>query len=141
MKCLKSTAHTRYDLRYHFVFLPHYRKRVLTGKVARSIEGMIRFASQINDWEIYELAVMQDHVHLYLGASPKWSPSQIMKIVKGGTSKKITKMYPNLDEIYWGSNFWAVGYMVKSVGEATDKVISDYVRKQKGEILTKTTDF
>jgi putative transposase len=109
--------------------------------VARSIEGMIRFASQINDWEIYELAVMQDHVHLYLGASPKWSPSQIMKIVKGGTSKKITKMYPNLDEIYWGSNFWAVGYMVKSVGEATDKVISDYVRKQKGEILTKTTDF
>ena len=92
---------------------------------------MIKFAAQINEWEVYELAVMQDHIHLYLGASPKWSPSQLMKIIKGGTSKKITEMYPKLDEIYWGSNFWATGYMVKSVGEMTDKVISNYVQKQR----------
>jgi putative transposase len=57
MKGLKSTAQSKYDLRYHFVFVPRYRKRVLKGNIAKRIEGMIRFASQINDWEIYELAV------------------------------------------------------------------------------------
>jgi putative transposase len=131
VKRLKSTAHTKYDLRYHFVFIPKYRKRVLVGKVKQSIEGMIKFACQINDWEVYELAVQKDHIHLYLSAGPKWSPSQVMKLIKGGTSNKIRKLYPNLDEVYWGSTFWADGYLVKSVGEMTDKVISTYVQRQR----------
>lgn len=130
MKRLKSTAHARYDLRYHFVFIPKYRKRVLTGRVKDRIEGMIKFACQINDWEVYELAIQKDHVHLYIGASPKWSPSLIMKVIKGGTSKKIRELFPNLDEIYWGSTFWAEGYLVKTVGSITDKVISNYIKNQ-----------
>ena len=130
VKGLKSTAHTRYDLRYHFVFIPKYRKRVLAGKVKDRIEGMIKFACEINNWDLYELAIQKDHVHIYLSASPKWSPSQIMNKIKGGTSTKIRKLFPNLDEVYWGSTFWADGYLVKSVGEMTDKVISNYVRNQ-----------
>jgi len=131
VKGLKSTAHTRYDLRYHFVFIPKYRKRILTGKIKESIEGMIKFAVQINDWELYELAVQKDHIHLYLSAGPKWSPSSIMKLIKGGTSNKIRKLYPSLDEVYWGSTFWADGFLVKSAGVMTDKVISTYVQKQR----------
>lgn len=130
MKGLKSTSHTKYDLRYHFVFIPKYRKRVLAGKVKDRIEGMIKFACEINDWDLYELAVQKDHIHVYIGASPKWSPSSIMNKIKGGTSKKIRKLFPNLDEVYWGSTFWADGYLVKSVGEITDKVISNYVKNQ-----------
>jgi putative transposase len=126
-----SAAQTKYDLRYHFVFCPKYRKRVLIGKVAKSIEGMIRFACQINEWDIFELAIQGDHVHLYMGSAPKWSPSEVMNIVKGGTSKKIRDLYPDLDEIFWGSTFWADGFMVKSVGEINDKVISEYVKKQR----------
>ena len=131
MSKLKSAAHTRYDLRYHFVFLPRYRKRVLQGKIAERIGGMIRFCCQLYDWEIYELAVEQDHVHLYLGASPKWSPSAIMNKIKGGSSKKIKQLFPKLKEIYWGATFWGEGYMVKSAGEITDKVISNYIKKQR----------
>ena len=131
MKGLKSTAQTKYDLRYHFVWVPRYRKRVLTGKLAKQIEGMIRFAAQIHEWEIYELAMQHDHVHLYMGAQPKWSPSEIMKTIKGGTSNKIREYYPNLDEIYWRATFWADGFFVKSVGSVTDKVISEYVQKQR----------
>jgi len=130
MKGLKSTAQTRYDLRYHFVWIPRYRKRVLNGKVAIRIAGRIKFAAQINGWEIYELAIQEDHVHLYLGAGPKWSPSEIMRTIKGGTSNKIRELFPNLDEIYWGATFWADGFLVKSAGEITDKVISEYVKKQ-----------
>lgn len=130
MKGLKSTAQTRYDLRYHFVWVPRYRKRVLKGAIAARIEGMIRFAAQIHEWEVYELAIQQDHVHLYLGAQPKWSPSEIMKVVKGGTSNKIRELFPDLEEVYWKATFWADGFFVKSSGEVTDKVIADYVRKQ-----------
>lgn len=131
MKGLKSTAQTKYDLRYHFVFVPRYRKRVLMGKVKQRVEGMIRFACQINDWDIFELAIQTDHVHLYVGAAPKWSPSEIMKIIKGGTSNKIRELFPDLDEIYWGATFWCDGFFVKSAGEIQDKVISEYVRKQR----------
>jgi len=131
VKGLKSTAQTKYDLRYHFVFVPRYRKRVLTGKVKQKIEGMIKFAAQINGWEIFELAVQIDHVHLYMGAAPKWSPSEVMKIIKGGTSNKIRELFPNLDEVYWGATFWCDGFFVKSAGEVQDKVISEYVKKQR----------
>src|SRR3989344_4457789 len=131
MKGLKSTAQTKYDLRYHFVWCPRYRKRVLNGELATRIEGMIRFASQIHEWEIYELAIQQDHIHLYLGASPKWSPSEIMKYIKGGTSNKIRELFPDLDEVYWGATFWCDGFFVKSAGSVTDKVISDYIKQQR----------
>ena len=129
MKYLKSTAQTRYDLRYHFVFVPKYRKRIIKGKIKQRIEGMVKFCCQINQWDLFELAVQPDHVHIYLGAQPKWSPSQIMNKIKGGTSNKLRKLFPSLDEIYWGSTFWADGYLVKSVGIITDKVISTYVKR------------
>ena len=129
IKNLKSTAQTKYDLRYHFVFIPKYRKRVIEKSIAIKLEGMIKFACQIHDWELYELAIELDHVHLYLGAPPKYSPSQIMKIIKGGTSNKLKKLFPKLKEIYWGAGFWADGYLVKSVGVITDKVISAYIKR------------
>jgi putative transposase len=103
----------------------------LIGKLAKTIEGMVRFCCQIHQWEIYELAIQKDHIHLYLGAQPKWSPSDVMKRIKGGTSNKVRELFPTLDEIYWGSTFWADGFMVKSVGEMTDKAISHYIEEQR----------
>ena len=131
MKRLKSTAHTRYDLRYHFVFLPRYRKRVLQGQIAVQIEGMIQFCCQLYGWDIYELAVQPDHIHLYLSAQPRWSPAQVMNKIKGGSSRKIKQLFPKLQEIYWGATFWAEGYMVKSAGVMTDKVIANYIKNQR----------
>ena len=110
----------------------------MVGKIADSIKGMIRFCCQLYGWEVYELAVEKDHVHLYLGSQPKWSPSAIMNKIKGGSSRKIKQLYPKLREIYWGATFWADGYMVKSVGEVSDKVISNYIKRQ-GQQQTETT--
>jgi len=58
-------------------------------------------------------------------------PSDVMKRIKGGTSKKVRELFPTLDEVYWGSTFWADGFMVKSVGEMTDKVVSHYIEEQR----------
>jgi len=132
MKGLKSGGQSRYDLRYHFVFIPRYRKRVLKNQIAKRIGQLIREGCRVNEWDVYELAIEPNHVHLYMGAQPKYSCSQIMKILKGGTSKKIREEFPELDEVFWGINatFWADGYFVKSVGNVTDKVISNYINKQ-----------
>jgi len=65
-----------------------------------------------------------------MGAGPKWSPSDIMKHIKGGTSKEIREQFPDLEEVYWVATFLAGGFMVKPVGEINDKVISAYVRNQ-----------
>lgn len=92
---------------------------------------MIKFCCRIHDWEVFELAVKEEHVHLHVGAQPKYSPSSIIKLIKGGTSNKIRQMFPELDEVYWGSAFWADGYLVKSVGEIDDKVVSEYIKKQR----------
>jgi putative transposase len=101
----------------------------LEGNISKRLEGMIKFACQLHGWEVYELAIDKDHVHLHIGADPKWSPSQIIKVIKGGTSKKIREIFPDLDEVYWGATFWGDGYLVKSVGEMQDKVIMDYVKR------------
>lgn len=80
---------------------------------------------------MFELAVKEDHVHLYAGVQPKYSPSDIIRLIRGGTSNKIRQMFPELDEVYWGSTFWADGYLVKTVGEIDDKVVSEYTKKQR----------
>lgn len=127
---LKSRGNTRSDLRYHFVWIPKYRKRVLVGKVGKSIEGMIRFACQLHEWQIHELAVCSDHVHLFIQTWPTDSPSEVMNSIKGGTAKKVRELYPELEEVYWGASFWADGYLVKSVGDFNATVVAEYVKKQ-----------
>ena len=103
---------------------------MLKGKIAERIEGMIRFACQIHEWEIHELAIQPDHVHLYVQVWPKDSPSSVMNKIKGGTAKKIQELFPELEEIYWGASFWADGYLVKSVGTIDHKVIKNYIKAQ-----------
>lgn len=136
---LQSKGNTRSDLRYHFVWIPKYRKRILTGKIKERIEGMIRFCCQINEWEILDLAVCPDHVHLYLQAWPSDSPSSMMNKIKGGTAKKIRELFPDLEEVYWGASFWADGFLVKSTGDFTAKVVAEYIKKQRSKQTLKET--
>jgi len=104
---------------------------VLKGSLAKRIEGLIRYACQVHDFQIIELAVKVDHVHLYLEAKPKYSPSKIANLIKGGTARKIREMYPSLEENYWNSSFWQDGYFVRTVGAINDTIVVSYIKKQK----------
>jgi REP element-mobilizing transposase RayT len=70
-------------------------------------------------------------VYLCIGADATWGPSQIIKVIKGGASKKIREIFSDLDEVYWDATFWGDGYLVKSAGEIQDKVIMDYVKRHR----------
>ena len=112
------------------MWAPKYRKRILQGKLKERIAGMIRFCAQINEFEIIEMNLQPDHVHLLLSAKPRFSPARIMHLIKGGTSKKIRELFPELEEIYWGDSFWQDGYFVSTHGSTSLEQIKRYVKVQ-----------
>ena len=85
----KSTTNATHDIQYHFVWIPKYRKRVLSDNIKFRLEQLIQECSEVNSFEILELNIQMDHVHLFLSAKPRFSPSEIMRLIKGGSLRKL----------------------------------------------------
>jgi putative transposase len=124
-------AHTKHRLKYHLVWIPKYRKRVLRGKIAKTIREMFYECAQIHTWTIEELNIRLDHVHMLVQISPDISLSKVLQYFKGGSSKIIRKEYPELEEFLWGDSFWADGYFAETVGQTQEEIIKKYIREQK----------
>lgn len=92
---------------------------------------MIRFSARLNEWEVLELSIQVDHVHAVLAIKPMDSASDVMKIIKGGTSKKLRILYPELVESIWSKGFWAEGYYAGTVGTKDLVQVRKYVREQR----------
>jgi putative transposase len=123
-------AHTKHRLQYHLVWIPKYRKRVLFGKVAIRLKRMLYEAAHVNRWFIRELNIQQDHVHMLLQLTPNISVARAVQHLKGGTSFKLRKEFPELEEFLWGDSFWADGYFAESVGSVQEEIIRKYIREQ-----------
>jgi len=124
-------AHTKHRLRYHFVWIPKYRKRVLRGKIAVRLKSLLYEAAEINNWWIEELNIQFDHIHMLIQVCPKESISKVIQKLKGGTSRVIRLEFPELKEFLWGDSFWADGYFAETVGIQDDAVIKRYIKEQR----------
>ena len=113
------------DLGITIILLPKYRKRVIKGKIAIRIKQLFFQACQINKWWIDELNVQPDHVHLLIQTKPRESVSQVVQLLKSGSSKVIRIEYPELEEYRWGDSFWSDGYFGESVGVVNESVIKN----------------
>ena len=125
-----SGSHTKHRLLYHVVWIPKYRKRILTGEVAIRLKSLLYDASLINRWWIDELEILTDHIHLLIQIRPNENISSVVKILKGGTSKIIRKEFPDLEEFLWGENFWATGYFAETVGRVNYADVKKYIQDQ-----------
>lgn len=125
-----SGSHTTHRLKYHLVWIPKYRKRVLQGQLARRLYELLRQCAEMNQWTIEELNVQVDHVHLLVQLPPKEAVAHAMQLMKGGTSKVIRAEFPELDEFLWGDSLWADGYFAESVGQVTEARIKAYIQNQ-----------
>ena len=125
-----SGAHTKHRLNCHLVWIPKYRRRVLRGKVAIRLKQLLYQACRINRWWIGELAIETDHVHVLIQYHPRESISEVVQILKGGTSRVVRKEFPELEEFIWGDSFWADGYFAESVGKVNEEIIRKYIRSQ-----------
>ena len=90
-------------------------------------------SSEINKWEIQELQIMKDHIHMLIQLNPKKSVSKVVQIMKGGTSRKIREEFPSLKEFLWGDSLWADGFFAETVGIAQEEMIRKYIQKQNEE--------
>ncbi|MBI4038339.1 IS200/IS605 family transposase [Candidatus Daviesbacteria bacterium] len=129
MDLLKS-SHSVTEIVYHFTFIPKYRRRRLVGNLKQTLLGMIKFCAQVNEWKILELNIQPDHVHLLIQTKGNDCPSEIMQLIKGGTSKKLREMYPGLVENTFAKSFWADEYYCGTVGKRDLEQVSKYVRDQ-----------
>lgn len=124
---IKTTRHAVYDIKYHFVWVPKYRKWIMGGEIGRRVKELFKEIAGNSEMEIDTMEVMEDHVHLFLSAPPRYSPSKIVNVFKAVSSKKLFEEFPLFrKEAYWGGEFWNDGYFVRTVG---DKVTADVIRK------------
>lgn len=132
MEHYRTGSHSRFDIKYHFVWVTKYRKSVLTGAVGARLRDVVREICRTNEIEILQGAVSPDHVHVLLSCPPNLSPSKIMQYIKGKSSRKLLMEFKHLQKLYWGRHLWSRGYFVASSGNVTDEAIIEYIRQQEG---------
>ena len=118
-----------YEINYHFVWCPKYRRPVLVGGIADDAKVIIENLSKSLGCEIKALEVMPDHVHLFISALPKLSPQKLVKRFKGATSNALRKKYPQLLKI---ASLWSSSYYIGTVGHVSDVTVQLYIANQKG---------
>jgi putative transposase len=131
MKKYWNGAHTKHRNMYHIVWLPKYRRKVLVGKIKIRIEELLQECADVNGWEIQELNVQSDHVHLMMQLPPSISVSDAVQQLKGTTSRIIRiELMPEIKKMLWGKDFWADGYFSETVGTVSEDRIRDYIKNQ-----------
>lgn len=125
----QSLAHTKWLCKYHVVFTPKYRRKIIYNQIKADIRDIIKDLCKWKGVEIIEGHMMADHVHLLLSIPPKYSVSQIMGYLKGKSAMMIFDRHSNLKYKFGNRHFWAEGYYVSTVGfnEAT---VAKYIREQ-----------
>ena len=130
MSELQKLAHAVWQCKYHVIWCPKYRFRVLSGALQRSVADLLQQLCEWKNLEVLELNVQEDHVHLLLSIPPKFSVSEIVGFLKGKSAIKIFDKHLELKKRYWGRHFWAKGYCVSTVG-LDEQRIRQYVKWQK----------
>ena len=126
MSPIRRTRHAVFDLKYHIVWVPKYRKLVLKEALAKRLKEVFQEIAERYEFEIDTMGVKEDHVHLFLTAPPRYSPSQIVQIMKSISAKIVFREFPEIEKQLWGGELWNDGYFVRSVG---DKVTSAVIRR------------
>ena len=127
-----SLSHTRWNCKYHIVFIPKYRRKEIYGKLRSDIGQIIRQLCSYKGVEIIEAHAMPDHIHMLVSIPPKIAVSNFMGYLKGKSSLMIFERHANLKYKYGNRNFWAKGFFVSTVGLDTKKV-QEYIRDQEKE--------
>jgi len=126
----KRLAHSIYECKYHVVFCPKYRYRILRDEVAEYTRQQVyRLCQQKDKVEVPELSIQSDHVHLVVSIPPKYAVSSFMGYLKGKLAIRLFDRYEKLGRRYWGRHLWSRGYCVSTIG-LDEEQIRKYVNWQ-----------
>jgi putative transposase len=119
--------HTITKLSVHVVWVTKYRYHVLKGDVQKRCRELLIQLCDSEDVRILKAVVSKDHVHMHLEYPPKTSVGDLIKRLKGHTSRKLQMEFPWIEKRYWGRHFWAAGYGAWSTGNITDSMVQEYL--------------
>ena len=123
---VRRTKYVVYDLKYHLVWIPKYRKRILEKEVSDYLKAIFNKIADEYEFKIDTMEVMEDHVHIFVEVPPRYSPARVVQIMKSISAREVFSRFPALREQLWAGELWNDGYFVRSVG---DKVTADIIRK------------
>jgi len=129
----RSGAHCRHTIKYHIVWIPKYRREVLVGEIPKRLKQVLEEIAKKYRLKIIAQEIMLDHVHVLIEAPPKYSPSYIVQLLKGISSKILREEFlPQLKPLIWKDGvLWARGYYIASVSDgATTEVVQEYINTQ-----------
>jgi putative transposase len=128
----QSLAHSRWECKYHVVWIPKYRRKKLFGEVRKELGPVLRELAHHKQCEILEGILMVDHIHMLIAIPPKYAVAQVIGYLKGKSAIHIARTFGGRQRNFTGEHFWARGYYVSTVGieEAT---IRQYIQQQEQE--------
>jgi putative transposase len=119
--------HCVYHHRYHLVWSTKYRYKVLLGDVRLRVRDISRQVCNENDVDILRGVLSSDHVHMVVSVPPKLAVSDRMRLMKGRSSRKVQREFPQLKKRYWGRHFWGRGYFSTTNGAITEDIVLQYL--------------
>ena len=132
MRDTRSISHTKWNCKYHIVWIPKYRKKRLFGELRKALGPVLRELAAHRESEIIEGRLCVDHVHMLIAIPPKYAVAQVVGYIKGKSAIWIARNYAGRKRNFTGQHFWARGYFVSTVG-IEEQVIRDYIRRQEHE--------
>ena len=124
-----SLAHSTWNCKYHLVFAPKYRRKIIYGKIKKDIGEILRKLCEQKGVEIIEAEACKDHIHMLVSIPPHISIAQFMGYIKGKSTLMIFDRHANLKYKYGSRSFWCRGYYVDTVGR-NQRIIEEYIRNQ-----------
>jgi putative transposase len=128
----ESLSHTKWECKYHVVFIPKMRRKALYGQLRQHLREVFRDLARQRESRIEEGHLMPDHVHMMISIPPKYSVSQVIGYIKGKSAIHIARVYGERRRNFVGQHFWARGYFVSTVGR-DEAVVREYIRHQEAE--------
>ena len=128
----QSLSHTKWECKYHVVFIPKYRRKMLYGQLRMHLGEVFRELARQKESTIEEGHLQPDHVHMLLSIPPKYAVAQVVGYLKGKSAIHIARTYGGRQRNFAGAHFWARGYFVSTVGR-DEQAIREYIQQQEAE--------
>ena len=120
------------QIRYHLVFCVKYRRKLLEPKERCDyLKHILKEIGERYSFELEEMGTDGDHIHVFVGAAPKYAPSRVMQILKSISAREMFKQFPEIRKQLWGGEFWSDGGYIGTIGDGvTREIVKKYVREQ-----------
>lgn len=118
-----------YQMAYHVIWCPKYRKRILKGEIAKALRLAITAICIEREWPILTLEIQPDHIHLFVTIPPSQAVADAVKILKGSTARKLFVAFPALKDQLYGGHLWSPSYYVGTAGNVSAETIRHYIER------------